>query len=322
MDELTALREVFGPDEAPPAAAQDRARAVLLSRIHAGQTLAERHRRSRRWPILVGLAASAAAVVGVVAVQNLGTVHEQGTDRPAASLPRAYRASAVTFLENAALVADKKPWTTPRPDQYMYKESRVLRNSPELEDQAPNGPLVPGKTRVVVEQDWKRIDAQVWRRVNNGKLVVELQGSNGWSQIPFDDLVKLTTPEAVLAWDKAPKNVGSTLDTLLGQYVLPPAVQAAVFRAIAQGEGVRMNPDTVNIDGRPAVGLSLTIEKYLSKELLFDKQTYALIGERLVAIVDHTSVSDDGTSHIRKGDVFRQAVYTASIIVDNVGDTK
>jgi hypothetical protein len=83
-----------------------------------------------------------------------------------------------------------------------------------------------------------------------------------------------------------------------------------------------LNPDTVNIDGRPAVGIGLTTEGYLSQELLFDKETYALIGERLVAIADYTNVSTDGTSHTHKGDVFRQAVYTVSIIVDNVGDTK
>lgn len=328
VDELTTLREAFGPDEAPPAAARQQARTALLNRIHAGEaTVRPGQRRPRRQrAILVGLVATAAAVaavIGATAMGNRGTVETQPTtDHPSASLPLAYRASAVTFLENAALAADKKAWTTPRPDQYMYKESRVLRNSKELEDRAPNGPLVPGKTRVVVEQDWKRIDGQAWKRMNDGKLVVDLHDGLGYSQIPYDDLVKLTTPEAVLAWDKAPKDVGSRLDTLLGQYVLPPAVQAATFRAIAQSEGVRMNPDALNIDGRPAVGLSLTIEGYLSRELLFDAQTYTLIGERSVAVADHTRASLNGTSHIHKGDVFNQTVYTASIIVDHVGDTK
>jgi len=240
-----------------------------------------------------------------------------------AALPFANPANAAELLENAAQVAAKKPWATPRRHQFMYKESRELHNSKELEDTAPNGPLVPGKTRIVVKQDWMRIDGQVWGRMSNGKLVVEHQGaSTTWAHIPYDDLAKLTAPEVVLAWEKAPKKVGANLDAVLSQYVLPPTVEAAFYRAIARSEGARLNPDTLNIDGRPAAGLTLTTEGYRSHELLFDKETYTLIGERLVAIADHTTVALDGTTYVHKGDVFRQAVYTASIIVNNAGDTK
>jgi len=325
MEELSMLREVFGPDEVPTVAARDQARTALLNRIRAGEATVrpERRRRGRRWSIRMGLAAAvaAAAVAGVVVVENLGTVDEQGNNRTA--FPLAQRAAAAEFLENAAVAATRKAWTTPRPEQFMYKESRELRNSKELEERAPNGPLVPGSTRVVVQQIWKRIDGQVLGRMSDGQLVVDHKGGPmNWAQIPFGDLAKLTTPEAVLAWDKAPKNVGAELDAVLGQYVLPPAVEAAFFRALAQREGTRLNPDMVNIDGRSAVGLSLTIEGYISNELLFDKETYTLIGERSMVIADHTGEGLDGTTHFHKGDVLRQAVYTASIIVNNVGDTK
>jgi hypothetical protein len=141
--------------------------------------------------------------------------------------------------------------------------------------------------------------------------------------VPYRDLAALDTPEKVLAWEKKPgKAVDMDLDAVLGYYVLPPAVEAAIFRAIAQRKGARLNPDTVNLDGRPAVGLRLSIEGYLSEELLFDKQTYALIGERLVATANHKNVALDGTSYTRKGDVFRQVIYTASRIVDEPGRTR
>lgn len=314
---MTMLQEAFRPDEVAAPGAQGRARAALLERIHPGPRV-----RGLRWPIRVGLAAAiaTAAVVSVVVIENVGTVGEQGSvDAP----PFGQAAAAAEFLENAAVAASRKSWTAPRPDQFMYKESHVLRNDKELETREPNGPLVPGRTRVVVEQDWKRIDAQVWGRMDGGKLVVERQGERvSWGQVPYADLAKLTTPDKVLAWDKAPKNFGVTLDALPGQYVLPPEVEAAFFRALAQREGMRMNPEAVNIDGRPAVGLGITLEGYLSQELLFDKETYALIGERLVAIADHTNVGNDGTSYSRKGDLFRQVVYTNSLIVGKVGDTK
>jgi len=329
MDEMAILREAFGPEADPPEAARQRARTALLERTQPGRMQARPTVR-RRWPLRVGLTAAvaAAAVIGVVTVENLNTVEERGVTRPesrpvVAALPYAHPASATEFLENAAWTAARKSWQTPRPDQFMYKESRSLRNTKALEDRAPNGPLVPGRTRLMKVQRWDRIDGQVSARMDEGKLVVERQGSTlSWVFVPYADLAELTTPEQVLAWEKAPKDVGVDLDALLGQYVLPPAVEAAVFRAIAKGKGVRLNPDAVNIDGRPAVGLGQTIEGYLSQELLFDKETYALIGERLVAIANHKNVGDDGTSYVRKGDVFRQVVYTASRIVDNPGDTK
>ncbi|MDQ7905157.1 CU044_5270 family protein [Phytohabitans sp. ZYX-F-186] len=332
MDELRMLREVFGPDEAAPPAAWERSRTALLDRIRAAEAPAapRGHRRTRRWPVLAGLIAAAAAVgvVGMVAVENLGTpVARDGNvldqRHAGGALPFARPASAAEVLENAAWTVSRKPWVAPRPDQFMYKEARVLVNDKALTEQAPNGPLVPGRTSVVRTQEWTRIDARVWANMDEGKLVVRHQERGMvWGEIPYDDLARLTTPEAVLAWQRAPKPYGVELDALLSRYVLPPAVEAAVFRAIARQEGVRLNPDAVNIDGRPAVGLGVTVDGYRSQELLFDKQTYALIGERSVAIADHTKVALDGTSHIRKGDLFRQAVYTASIIVDKVGDTR
>ncbi|GGM21438.1 hypothetical protein GCM10011608_02620 [Micromonospora sonchi] len=339
MDELTALGEAFGPDELPSNTARDKARTALMHHIatnEVGTSEAarpiERPRRwsawlTRRWSARLSLAAAAAvaAVLGVVVVENLGTVDEQGNSHPVVdALPFARSASA-DFLEKAAQATDRKPWQAPRPDQFMYRESRTLRNAKQIEEKAPNAPLVPGRTRVVVQQDWKRIDGQVWGRRSDGQLVVQQQGSGGvgWAQLPYDELVALTTPEAVLAWVAQPRpDLGVSLDGLLSQYVLPPAVEAAVFRALARTDNVRLNPDVVNLDGRPAIGLSFAVEGYLSQELLFDKATYALIGERTVAIEDHTRDALDDTSQIHKGDVLTQVVYGDSRIVDRVGDVR
>ena len=309
MDELTMLREAFGPDEVPPPAAWERSRAALLERIEAASP--PRRRARLRWPawVALGAAAAVAGVVGVVAVTTL---------QP----PSPSSATAVELLENAAVAASRKPWVEPRPDQFMFKETRVLTNPRPVLDRDPNGPLVPGAAVPVVTRNWLRVDGQVWGRTVDGELVVERRGAGGaWAQIDYDTLAALTTPEAVLAWEKDPKGTGGTLDSILSQYVLPPAVEAAFFRAIARGEGVRLNPDGVNVDGRPAVALILTVEGHRSHELLFDTQTYELVGERIVAIADHTGESLDGTRHIRKGDLFRQALYTASRVVDDVGET-
>jgi len=320
-DELTVLHDAFGPDPEPPAEARARARSELLA-------LETARPPAGRWVLRVGLtvAVAAAAAIGVVVVENLGTVDDQGRSHPIVAgfaLPFPQPASAAEVLENAAWAAGQQQWHGPRPDQFMYNESRRIRNDRDIEAEHPNDPLVPGRTRVVLEQVWKRVDGKVMARTEAGRIVTYEQGGRMvWGQVPYADLAGLTTPEKVRAWDQADKSLGINLDALLGQYVLPPAVQAAVFRTIAQWDGVRLDPDAINLDGRPAIGLGRIQEGYLSQQLLFDKETYALIGERMVAIADHTNVGDDGTSYTKKGDVYRQVIYTKAVIVDKVGDTQ
>lgn len=328
MDELRVLREAFGPDEAPSEAARQRARAALVGHSPQVGRMPARAAARRRWPLRAGLTAAvaAAAVIGVVAVENVNTVEApHGESRPVvAALPYARPADAKEFLENAAWTAARKPWTMPRSDQFMYKEIRALENTEAVRNASPNGPLVPGRTRTVERQRWERIDGQVEAHYEHGKLVVNRQSKRAsWVFVPYATMAALDTPAKVLAWEKDPNQVVTMdLGAMLGQYVLPPAVEAAVFRAIATRKGAKLNPDAVNLDGRPAVGVRLSIEGYLSEELLFDRTTYALIGDRLVATADHKNVALDGTSHTKKGDVFRQEIYTASRIVDEPGQTR
>ncbi|GGM67864.1 hypothetical protein GCM10007977_082100 [Dactylosporangium sucinum] len=310
------LREAFGPDATPPDAARDRARVALLDRMAP----AAPRRRSRRWVLRAGLtgAVAAAAVVAGVAVENLGSPDGGGP------LPFPRPANAAEVLENAAWAAGRKPWRNPRPDQFMYKETQELRNPPEIERDDPNGHLRLDVARNVVRREWHRVDAQIWARTENGRLVIERQGDGAyWSRLDYAELARLTTADKWLAWDRTPRNYGVDLPRIPGQYVLPPAVEAALFRALARRDGVRLNPDAVNIDGRPAIGLGQVLEGYLAEELLFDRETYALIGERLVAVADHTNIDEHGNPDVtRNGELHVQRIYTASAIVDHPGDTR
>jgi hypothetical protein len=160
--------------------------------------------------------------------------------------------------------------------------------------------------------------------VKNGKLQVHEQGRNREFRafVPWSQVVELTTPEKVAYYLEHPQ--GGTMampEALAGQYVLPPNVRAAIYRYLAQEPGMKVNPDAVNLDGRAAIGLGRIVEGYLSEELLFDKKTYALIGERLVAVADHTNKALDGTTYTHRGDLFRQVIYQNMIIVDKPGDT-
>ncbi|HTJ37356.1 MAG TPA: hypothetical protein VL738_29355 [Dactylosporangium sp.] len=327
MDEMTVLREAFGPDPVPPHEGRSRARAALLQHMENGGVATLRAPRRRWvWPLRVALtaAAAAAAVIGVVAVENIGTVDDSGKGYSTVGLPFPRPASAAEVLTNAAWAAAHREWTDPRPDQFMYNEARELRNEKAYERDHPNGYIRIGHTRTITSQQWKRIDAEVMATNESGQVEVFRKGGNvTWGQLNYEELKRLDTPAKVIAWDGLDKAFGVRMDALLGQYVLPPKVEAAFYGALAQGKDVRLNPDAINIDGRPALGLGRVEEGYIAQELLFDPVSYRLIGERMVAIADHHNTDEHGNDDFTpKGAILRQVIYTKAIIVNNVGDTQ
>ena len=324
IDEISILRDTFDPG-APSPAAEQLARASLQNRIDG---TAPRRHRSLRLPIAVGMV-TAAAVVAAFAINGVdrtapGSPAVQSVSpTKVAAAPYLRPVSAAQVLENAAWSAEQEKWTDPTPQQFMYVETLEMRNQPAYEQKHPNGALLPGKAQYRKIQAWDRVDGQVRAYLQNGKLVTRKQGEGRmyWVWLSWPTVAALTTPEKVRAWVANPGPVGVEPDALAGQYVLPPAVKAAVFRYLAEQPGMKVNPAAVNIDGRPAIGLGRVVEGYLSQELLFDKQTYALVGERLIATADHTTHADDGTVVTHKGDLLRQVIYSKLIIVDHPGDT-
>ncbi|WP_433293794.1 hypothetical protein ACQP2F_31505 [Actinoplanes sp. CA-030573] len=325
MDEISMLRETFDAP-APSPAAEQRARAALLH--HIAPKPAKSKKIWWRVPIAVGVATAAAVAVAVVidkpAEQKSPVVRANPTMKATKSLPYLKPVSAAQVLENAAWTAEQENWTDPKPTQFMYVESRQMRNPPSIESARPNGALVPGKAKYRTVQKWDRIDGQVQGEIRNGRLEVHKQGDNQsqWGFIPWSQIVKLTSSAQIDAFLEHPEGgLSQDPDAMAGQYVLPPEVKAAIYRYLAEQPGMRINPDAVNLDGRPAIGLGRIEEGYLSQELLFDKETYTLIGERLVAVADHVNRGDDGTSYTHKGDLFRQVIYRKMVIVDRPGQT-
>jgi hypothetical protein len=88
---------------------------------------------------------------------------------------------------------------------------------------------------------------------------------------------------------------------------LVPRVRAALYEALASIPGVEEVPDAVNIDGVHGVGV--TRRDGLSQdELLFDRVTHKVIGERSVFV-------GDGEGGLRKGTVmYTTAVHEQAIV--------
>jgi hypothetical protein len=265
-----------------------------------------------------------AVAVGLAVVQNLGGTGSDGRPRSVVpGLPGVPIASA-EVLERAAKVAATKPFTAPSDDQWIYIEDRVT------------GP--DGKSRT--QRNWHRADGGGEAFIDeHGKLQVQSMQpprDRPGRKVPVTDTYKgLTTlptdPDALLRWAYAQDiENGSTssdgvvylmFNHILRGNVLPPELEAAIFRAMKQIAGVTVQ--TVNVLGEPTLSLGIT-DDWLHEELLIDPKTYAYRGERSTVVKDATidpAKAGNSTGEVRKGNTVI-AERTATAIVDRPGQRR
>ncbi len=165
------------------------------------------------------------------------------------------------------------------------------------------------------------------RRLPGGRPVPGLfEGYKNLAALP-------TEPEALLRWayQRAENITGSGVNehsdvylmfnAMLRGNVLPPELEAAIFRALKRIPGVTVL-DTVDVLGRPAIALGLGTSDWLHEELLLDKETYAYRGERSTVVKDATinpEKAGNSKGEVKKGSrVVAARVVTA--IVDKPGE--
>jgi len=68
--------------------------------------------------------------------------------------------------------------------------------------------------------------------------------------------------------------------------VLPPRLEAAIFRAMKQLPGVRQFSNGTPVHGQPRLALGRVQDGWLYEEVLLDRRTYAYRGERSVVLTD------------------------------------
>jgi hypothetical protein len=313
----------------------DNVTTLLASEDEPRREMTRRGLRVPRTGIrLVAVGALAVMIAaGATVAQNLGGTDGKGNPRPVVpGIPAGPVANAAELLGRAATAAETPPFTAPRPDQWIFIESK--QRFPAIGTR-----VTTPRTRLVtfVEQTWWRADGlQIARaqegHYGDGKLRIE-NGGGGWKH-HYPTLAALPTDPAALpavVFAKAGGAVGGSAEQraswLYGEYsailrngVAPPKVEAAVFRAIARIPGVTMNTDAVDVAGRPAVAVARVAEGYLHQEILLDRKTYRYMGERTIVIKDHTSTGQDGTWRVKKGAILNLATRTSSgRIVDKPG---
>ncbi|MBW8484372.1 hypothetical protein [Actinomadura parmotrematis] len=145
----------LGDARAAHPAARDAARAALLDRARPTASVAPLRRRGgRRLALRLGVvsAAAAAAVAGITVVQTGGS-DGHGHQRPILpGIPAGPVANAAEALDRAALAAERRPFTAPRPDQWIYTETHLTTSVHAA------GVTTGGPYRTVVERHWRRGD--------------------------------------------------------------------------------------------------------------------------------------------------------------------
>ncbi|MEV0234633.1 CU044_5270 family protein [Nonomuraea sp. NPDC050786] len=311
--DLEALRQAW-PQPAPPSPdARTAARDALLQR--AAATAPRRTRRVRlpragRRAVTIGMLAAVLSAVALVVDPT--AVEAPRSIVPGMALPAA---NAQALLGRAAEAAGRRAFTAPRPDQWVYIATRVqgVKQAAPGEVQTARTPL---ESRV--DRAWTRADGKELALYEDGKLVRSATGG-GMPPVDYATVAALPTdPDALLAWVYANmgdlRNLGADgqvvayrlLGSMLAQNLVPPAQEAAVYRAMAKIPGVTVNPEAVDVDGRPAVAVACVEDGWVSHELLLDRATYTYLGERAIAGADHTAPEpgvrvEDGRKIINMG---------------------
>ncbi|MEU8260536.1 CU044_5270 family protein [Micromonospora sp. NPDC048999] len=257
----------------------------------------------------------------------------RGTDGPAAT-----ELSPVAHtLELAADYAAARPFTPPRPDQWIYIENRNTASSALAKDK--------GQKPAVTERTWLRADGKKMGDINveTGKLDTWDQ-ANGYptlSTLPTDpqevlNLLResLAPPSSApggrqLPFAFAPKTPDE-LDGLLffkiaktlADYLLPPDVTATLWRAAALVPGVTQAPGTVDVGGRRVIAVGRIQDGWRFEQLLLDPDTHEFVGYRSVAVKDFTfTTGPNGRITEKKGRVQYTITRLAAKIVDAAGQT-
>jgi hypothetical protein len=286
--------------------------------------------RTRRGPFLAGLAAAAALAVGatvVVAGAGPATTPEPGATSVMASRLTVVPLGAASSddvsgqLERISLVAAK---STAEEGRYSYRKMRYAFASPVRERTMPGeGPM---EMQPMVERE-------IWveQRQFNGKgLIIDNGRREEYDQGQveyrhrYEELAKLPTDpdellKAVYADPDTKEGGGTTeqqraFDTigmLLEEQVLPPALGAALYKAVARIPGVTIVDRSQDAAGREGIAVARE-DRGARTEWIFDRKTLGYLGQRKVQTED--------TQWLKKGMLLATTAVFERAMTDTLGE--
>jgi hypothetical protein len=289
-------------DLTPPARQDIPAGHHTARRAHLMSEMTARPRRLSGRRLLIGGLTTAGLASGLAAALVIFPTAGVGGNPPVA------RAGAAEILNRAATTAANQPDLRPRPDQFVYVESKSRQAPLSAGEGLPTQPGLSTHRRAWLSVSGKR--AGLLRNAGKPPIWLCDAGPNATGKEPkMLPKVDLTDPpidcHGVPAVRNLPTDAGAMRswlyrnsqggnppdvqafvtvgDTLRESYV-SPAAKAAMFKATATIPGVTVTGNTVDLAGRKGVAVGQTWHG-IRHELIFEAGTYRLLGER--QIVDH-----------------------------------
>lgn len=276
------------------------------------------------------LVTTAVIAVAAITAVTIGVAQSSGED----SVTK--ETAAPSTFDLAADYAAEQSYDPPDSDQWIYIETHELFPGSISKDKGQD----PEQTH----REWTSADGKNMARVDSvtGEISISDQDNEYlWvSTLPTD-------PEKLLAkvrkqleshgpdcdgadkgdtkCDTKPEPVSDTelfdrVTNIIGQHLLPPKVEAALWKAIALIPGVT-EEEIVEVDGKEALAVGRIADGWEFQQILVDPKTYAFVGTRGEAIKDHDFPGDGETIEIKKGEVQFEHLRLAAEVVDKPGDT-
>ncbi|GAA4077578.1 CU044_5270 family protein [Nonomuraea soli] len=313
MDDLKLLREMRAGVPEPDA---DRMRALRKRAL----------RRGRRWPVMPSVLVVALAAAAVV----VATAERPQVTQPA---QRTVLLNAESALEQAARTVERRAAPSePRAGQWQYTRSLVVQPSTgerreqeswirydgrQTASRRPDGtvrvvdvPPDPGDDDLPPQGYWRKLNALP---TDPDDLIRHVTGDRHWIDLPKEEGSKGEEDPA----DRAYRVLGVYLDQ---QAIMPPKLEAAIFRALARIPGVTIEQGVADAAGRAGLGMYRPEAGYdpaVSRRYrIFDPATYRVLADQTVYLQDY---SIGGEVAFRKGSVF-SVTKLATGIVDKPGD--
>jgi hypothetical protein len=307
MDEMKLLQEFRAAVTPPDDAVLVRARAGMLDRGMAGPG-----GRRARWPRLPGtrprLALTGLAAAAVAAAVSVALVVPGSTPaRPAAITARelAYRAAAAAAAQPAVAPGrwvywyeTTVSWHGEPPRQVILKGSRTTYQVWTTADSAKAAFLVHGSIRYLCPSQLIPAPCQTIGQPNPIALT-EGGGQADINPVPVSYADLSSLPRNPVALDRyfsslhghgesAALSEFLIIYDLVISYVMPPALTAELYRALADVPGVTVNDHAVDAAGRTGIGFQSPVPVksravgptliYPVDQLILDPSTYELMG--------------------------------------------
>lgn len=305
MDEMKLLQEFRAAVTPPDDAVLARARAGMLDRGMAGQG-----GRRARWPrlpgtrprlALTGVAAAAVAAAAVAAAVSVALVAPGSPPaRPAAITARelAYRAATAAAAQPTVAPGQWVYWheTTVSfsgepPRQIIRNGSRTTYQVWTTADSAEAAFIVDGGVRYLCPS---QIDPDPCQTIGQPSPIALTEGGGqadiNTIPVSYADLSSLPGNPVTLdryfgslhvPGESAAVSEFQIIYDLVISYMMPPALTAELYRALADVPGVTVNDHAVDAAGRTGIGFQSPVPPsrlYTVDQLILDPSTYELMG--------------------------------------------